>query len=48
MVQEGRNGRREVYAVDEDVNIQNFLERPTLGGFRHIPLENVGTEEYDG
>lgn len=40
---EGRDGRREIYAVDEDVDIQNLLEWSTLSGFSHIPLVDVVT-----
>lgn len=38
---ERRDGRGEVDAVDEDINVQDFLERATLGRLRQVPFEDV-------
>lgn len=40
-VGEGRNGLRQVNAVDKDVGVSNLLEGTTLGGLSHIPLDDV-------
>jgi hypothetical protein len=32
---------REVDTVDKDINIDNLLERSTLGSLGHVPLDNV-------
>lgn len=42
--QEWRNRRREVDAVDEDVNVEDFLEGAALGSLLHVPLEDVVPE----
>ena len=36
--------RREIDAIDEDINIEDLLERPALGCLCHIPLEDVVSE----
>lgn len=40
-VDERRNGVGEVNAVHEDVGINDLLERTTLLGLGHIPLDDV-------
>lgn len=35
------DGLREVDAVDEDVNVEDLLERSALRGLGHVPLDNV-------
>jgi hypothetical protein len=35
------DGLREVDAVDENINVDNLLERSTLGSLCHIPLDDI-------
>ena len=42
--EEGANVRREINAVDEDIDVEDLLEWPTLGCLRQIPLEDVISE----
>ena len=39
---ERRDGRAEVYAIDEDVRIQDLLEWSSPGRLSHVPLQDVG------
>ena len=32
---------REVDAVDEDINVDDLLERSSLGGLLHVPLDDI-------
>ena len=44
LCEERRNQRREVDAVDEDIDIEDLLEWSTLGCLRQIPFEDIISE----
>lgn len=43
--EERRDGGREVDAVDEDVDVEDLLKRPTLGRLCQIPLDDLISEK---